>query len=211
MEPSDETRGPGRPLAADRAHVERIAVSLMLRDGYETVTAEQIAAEAGIGRTTFFRYFGSKAGVVWSPFDDTIAWLIDDLAEAATDEDPLEAVREGIVHSARTALHSSDVWLERFRLLDTNPALGAGAYEHWGAWKQAITDFLVSRSAPARTPAVPMAIAGACQAVFVAQLRDLDNTDDDRDTLLGRLDQDLSTVLAALSGLLPRAAARPSS
>jgi hypothetical protein len=94
------------------------------------------------------------------------------------------------------------VWLERFWLLDTNPTLGAGAYEHWEGWKKAIADFLAARSTATGTPVVPMEIAGARQAVFVAQLRDLDNTDDDRDALLERLDRDLASVLGAMSALL---------
>lgn len=197
-----DARGPGRPPAASRETVEQVALSLMLRDGYDAVTVDAIATAAGIGRTTFFRYFGSKPGVIWAPFDATIAWLEENLQHSSPGVAPLSAVREAVVSSTRSAIGSSDVWLERFQLLDTHPSLRPGAYEHWERWKAVIVRHVEEAGDHDLGEIVPMAVAGACHGVFLAELRHWQNTDDDRGGLLTRLDQHLQVVCSALAPLL---------
>jgi AcrR family transcriptional regulator len=205
MASETERRGPGRPKAASREVVEQIALALMLRDGYDTVSVDAIAAEAGIGRTTFFRYFGSKPGVIWAPFDATLVWLQESLDAAPVDADPLDAIRAAIVSSTRSAVSSSDVWLERFQLLDSHPNLRSEAHEHWERWKALLAD-RVARSFPdGHDDVVPMAVAGACHGVFLAELRRW-RDEGDRDGFLRELDDRLLTVCAALHPLLPDSA-----
>jgi len=182
--------------------VERTALLLMLRDGYDTVSVDAIAASAGIGRTTFFRYFGSKSGVIWAPFEQTVVWLREDLQAPAPGNDPLEVVRRAVVGSTARALASSEVWLERFQLLDTHPVLRSEGCEHWERWKQAIVDHLLDRPSTAADSVTATAVAGACHGVFVAELRDPQNSDADRRALLDRLDESLGRVCTALHPLL---------
>jgi AcrR family transcriptional regulator len=47
-----------------RAEVSEVAFRLFAEQGFDNTTVEQIAAEAGLSRTTFFRYFGTKEEVV---------------------------------------------------------------------------------------------------------------------------------------------------
>ncbi len=47
-----------------RAEVSAVAFRLFAEQGFEKTTVDQIAAEAGLSRTTFFRYFGTKEEVV---------------------------------------------------------------------------------------------------------------------------------------------------
>lgn len=173
----------------------------MLREGYEQVSVDDIAREAGIGRTTFFRYFKSKPGVVWSAFDDTISWLAENLTEKQEYPGVLDAIRESIVFSTRSAIYNSDVWLERFRLLDSSAELRAEAYDHWERWASTIAAFVGARTGLSPRDAIPMAIAGAARGMFLSELRNWLNTDDDREDILNRLDHNLKTVFAALSGL----------
>jgi AcrR family transcriptional regulator len=49
-----------------RRRAEKIALMLFARDGFADVTVEQVCAEAQIAPATFYRYFGSKEGVVFS-------------------------------------------------------------------------------------------------------------------------------------------------
>jgi len=178
-------------------------LALMLRDGYDAVNVDAIAAAAGIGRTTFFRYFGSKPGVIWAPFDATIDGLEAMIDTAPSGGDPFEILREAIVGSTRTALYSSAVWLERFQLLDAYPSLRSEAYEHWERWKQVVAQHVARAAATQSNEVVPMAVAGACQGVFLAELRDWNNRDEDREDVLDRLDRDLLAVCSALRSLLP--------
>lgn len=195
-------RSPGRPFAANRDVVERVALTLMLRDGYEQVSVDDIAREARIGRTTFFRYFKSKPGVVWSAFDDTISWLAENLSERRESLGILDAVRESIVFSTRSAIYNSEVWLERFRLLDICGELRADAYDHWERWASTIATSVATRTGLSPQDAIPMAIAGAARGIFLSELRSWLNTDDDREDILARLDRNLRTVFTALSSLL---------
>lgn len=197
-----ERRGPGRPPAASREVVEQIALTLMLRDGYDSVSVDAIATAAGISRTTFFRYFGSKPGVIWAPFDATLEWLQESLDAQTADRDPLGAVRVAVVASTRSALYSSEVWLERFRLLDSHPSLRSEAYEHWERWRGVVADHVARVEGRGRDDTVPMAVAGACHGVFLAELRARRNIDEDRETLLGRLDESLTRVCEVLRPLL---------
>ncbi len=52
--------------ARQRAHEEiaTVAMGLFLENGFEETTVDQIVAAAGIGRRSFFRYFGSKEDIV---------------------------------------------------------------------------------------------------------------------------------------------------
>ncbi|WP_035717593.1 TetR family transcriptional regulator [Gordonia terrae] len=194
-------RPPGRPPAASKEDVEQAAVALMIDRGYENVSVEDIAAAAGIGRTTFFRYFGSKSGVIWLEFDATIERLADVLEASADADDVLGSVRTAVLESTRLAVFSSDVWLERFQLLDTTPDLHAGAQARWEQWRLPIESFVANRAADHVDHYVPMVVAAACHAVFVAELRHWRNRDSERIDLLTRLDAHLGNVLSHLDGL----------
>ncbi len=49
-----------------RASVEQAALALFRTQGYDDVTVEEISAAAGIGPATFYRYFGTKDGVLFA-------------------------------------------------------------------------------------------------------------------------------------------------
>lgn len=191
----------GRPRAASKADVEKVALALMLERGYENVSVEDIAAAARISRTTYFRYFGSKPGVVWLSFDATIERLDRELA-AFRGSDVLDGVRRAVVESTRAAVYDSDVWLDRFRLLDTSAELQAGTYVHWEEWKRPVAAFVAARTDTQPIDRVPAVVAATCQAVFVSELRDWRNSDDKRHDLLGRLDNGLGEMLNLFGALV---------
>ncbi|MCQ0020665.1 TetR family transcriptional regulator [Actinomadura madurae] len=55
----------GRRPRTSRGELERVALRLFAERGFEETTVDDIASAAGIGRRTFFRYYGSKNDVVW--------------------------------------------------------------------------------------------------------------------------------------------------
>jgi len=90
----------GRPPPTTNAEIERVALALFARRGFEATTVEDIAAAVGVGRRTLFRYFESKNDIAWGDFD----WVMERL-RAALDEGAdlpmMEALRRGVVESNR--------------------------------------------------------------------------------------------------------------
>ncbi|RBM17542.1 TetR family transcriptional regulator [Streptomyces sp. PT12] len=180
--------------------MESAALALMRRDGYENVTVASIVSAAGISRTTFFRYFGSKPGVIWYAFDTTIERLAAAIAAAGADADALDTVRAAVVESTRAAVRDSPVWLERFQLLDTVPELQAESHRHWERWKRVIAEHIAGHLGGAPDAVIPLAVAGAFHSGFVAQLRAW-RGDRDRDAFIAHLDRDMGRVAALLRPL----------
>src|SRR3954453_6949153 len=54
--------------AGTRARSEHAALDLFTLKGFEQVTVDDVAAQAGISRRTFFRSFATKADAVWGDF-----------------------------------------------------------------------------------------------------------------------------------------------
>src|SRR4051812_47203076 len=59
----------GRPAASSAEDIESSAMRLFLEQGFDETSMTDIAAACGVGRTTLFRYFPSKAGILWGAFD----------------------------------------------------------------------------------------------------------------------------------------------
>ena len=105
-----------------RNAIREAAMRLFQEQGYVRTTVEQIAREAEVSHTTFFRYFASKEQVV----------LNDDLRDAKNDV--IAAIPPGLSHFdfVRELIRSiyllakNDPWTsnpERMRLIQTEPTL----------------------------------------------------------------------------------------
>jgi AcrR family transcriptional regulator len=106
-----------------RRELVAAAVTLFRTRGYEETTVDDIAAAAGVGRRTFFRYFRSKEDAV-SPDHDSALARIAEIFEAAHPTEPAASL---VLRAGETVfdLYSDDAALsvERFRLTHEVPAL----------------------------------------------------------------------------------------
>ena len=62
----------GRPKASSRETLAEAACELFLERGYESTTVAEIAARAGVSRSSFFNYFASKADILWAGLDERV-------------------------------------------------------------------------------------------------------------------------------------------
>ena len=182
----------GRPPSTSRRELRLIALRLFAERGFDSTTIEQVAAAAGVSERTFFRYFTSKASVLWSDFETEVETIRAALGSVADDVPMMDAIRGAVV--AANHYHADDVPEMRLRmhLIATVPALSFSAAEHYEAWERAIGEFAgrrLGRPAESLYPlAVGRSVLAACRAAY--------------DRWSARADADLTVYLdAALSAL----------
>lgn len=119
----------GRPVGLREKHkirtrnaIRDAAMRLFEKQGYAGTTVEQIAREAEVSHTTFFRYFSSKEQVVLSDdLDDVRAQVIAGVPPGLNHFGFVWELVRGLFTAA-----SGDPWAsnpERLRLIHTEPAL----------------------------------------------------------------------------------------
>lgn len=114
-----ETAQPQTPV---RERLVDAAFELFDERGFDDTTVDDIAARAGVGRTTFFRHYGSKEAVIFPAHDDLLGRIAARLEAAAP------ATRDlAVVEAARIVLRhyvaEGDRAMRRYRLITSVPAL----------------------------------------------------------------------------------------
>jgi AcrR family transcriptional regulator len=202
MMESVHTRPRGRPHASSRDAIEEVAIGLFLEHGYEQTTIGMITAASGIGRTTLFRYYRSKADIVWSAFSEHTEHLRGLLGASHPGSPTMTAVRVAVVEALAASIDSRGIWMKRFQILDTSAVLRAEESAHWISWADAIAGFVAEDVGLEPAGVVPQAIGGAVQAAFLAVLRGWRDIPDPDGRLLPRLDDDLRGLCDALQAWL---------
>ncbi len=180
----------GRPPGTSRRELELIALRLFAEQGFEETTLEQIAAEAGVSRRTFFRYFDSKASVLWSEFDSEVNLIRTELADVDPDVPMMDAIRQAVV--AANHYRAGDVPELRARMNLIGSAPGLNAAVHYDAWERAISEFVALRTGQPAGSLFPLAVGRATLATCRAAY----------DRWVARADTDLQVYLdAALQAL----------
>lgn len=85
----------GRPRATSRETIAEAACELFLEQGYAETTVADITSRAGVSRSSFFNYFGSKSDVLWGGFDERADAAVAALATGAPVTATLRAIVDG--------------------------------------------------------------------------------------------------------------------
>ncbi|KAA0024552.1 TetR family transcriptional regulator [Antrihabitans cavernicola] len=114
-----------RKKAATRAALSEAAVRLSAQRGFESVTAEAIASEAGVSTRTFHNYFASKEDAVLSQVESSVQeWV--ELLRARPEGEP---IWDSLQHLAMGIVSDPERSLEEMRavsqLIEESPALMA--------------------------------------------------------------------------------------
>jgi len=125
-----------RQKAALRSRLLDTSLDLFRRQGFARTTVQQIAGEAGVGKSTFFNHFPSKAAILVAWYRDlTLAALRE--AEAIGHPTCRDALRSLAIDLAGRAVAESDLW----DLKDRNPVADDSLREEEYDLDRALADF----------------------------------------------------------------------
>ncbi|MGO4585336.1 TetR/AcrR family transcriptional regulator [Arthrobacter sp. 2RAF6] len=109
------------PANPDPGPAVAAAIELLVRQGYDATSVDDLADAAGISRSTFFRKFGSKEDIVFADHDRILARVQEFLA--GTTADPLRAVVEAALLVFGHHVGNRKTSLARYELLHQVPTL----------------------------------------------------------------------------------------
>lgn len=190
-------RQQGRRRVTSHAELEHIAFGLFDRNGFEQTTVDDIAAAAGIGRRTFFRYFPSKNDVPWGQFDVELGKMRSRLKACPPDVPLMDAIREALVDFNHVEPEQIPWHRRRMRLILRVPALIAHSTLRFADWRDVIAEFAAERTGTRPDDLAPRAIAQAVLGVAIAAY---DRWLDDEDADLGFLLDSAMRELGAAFG-----------
>ncbi len=168
--PQPEAAGLGRPPVTSRAQLEQVCLTMFAARGFDVTSVDDIAAAAGIGRRTFFRYFKSKNDVVWGDFDTQLdqftQWF-----RACPPEMPVRAaIRAGVLQFNAFDARATEALEVRMGIILSSPALQAYSTLRYGAWRSVIVEFAAARLGVDRHDLVPRTLGhlalGAALAAY---------------------------------------------
>lgn len=168
----------GRRPSTSRAELERVALDLFTSRGFDETTVDDIAAAAGIGRRTFFRYYASKNDAVWGDFDTQLSQLRSWFDDCKPDVPLMDAVHRAVVAFNRLPKEEEPWHRRRMALILNTPALQAHSTPMYARWRAVIAEFAAARTGSAPQDLLPQLIAyaalGAAVASYDQWLRDAD-------------------------------------
>jgi mycofactocin system transcriptional regulator len=160
----------GRPPGTSARELELIALRLFTEHGVEQTTVEEIAAAAGVSRRTFFRYFDTKAAVLWHEFDHEVQALRAAFADVPNDVGLMDAIRQVVVAVNHYRAEDVPELRARMNLIGSVPALQASAAPHYDDWERAVSEFTGARLRRPADSLYPLAIGrttlAACRTAF---------------------------------------------
>src|SRR5438270_2868679 len=150
-EPSTTTIERPRPGLRERrkrltaAELEAAALRLFGERGFDSVTVDDIAAEADVSRRTFFRYFASKEAVLLADHFVQLSRLREAMAARPPDEPILTALRNALLSITGDFGDRKEKIILRGHIMRDTPSLQARSLVHQKAWEEAMEEMVAER------------------------------------------------------------------
>jgi mycofactocin system transcriptional regulator len=173
MSVSSEERPPvqprlGRAPSTSQAELSHIALQLFVENGFDATTIDEIAARAGIGRRTFFRYFPSKNDLPWGDFEQLLDRMRRYLSELPPTLPLVDALRAAVIEFNRFPAEEVPYHRQRMELLLNVPTLVAHSTLRYASWRQVVAEFAAARLGVPEDSLQPQAIAWTYLAVSLS-------------------------------------------
>lgn len=136
-----------RKKNATRQALREAALRLFDQKGFSETSVDEIADRADVSRSTFFRYFGSKEAVLFSPGDEMLELLINALRGRPAGEPSLVAYEEALLESvaARRDLANREHTRIGEKLTREEPALRTRRFTMLQQWAESIANAFAHR------------------------------------------------------------------
>lgn len=145
LEAETAPRRRGRPADVDPDRVALLALRHFAEHGYEETTMDEIAALAGIGRRTLFRYFPSKPDLVWGGLEPVVGRMRAVLEAATPDEPARDVIARAMTESLDLDAEHIEATRLRLRLMASDPALIGFGVTRLGANHDILAGFIAHR------------------------------------------------------------------
>lgn len=136
---------------AMRVEVGEVACRLFAERGFDKTTVDQIAAEAGLSRTSVFRYFGTKEDIALVSMDTWGEQIALRLAGRPERESSWLALRRCFDVMVEVRDQSPESELPYWRMLCETPELKSRHWERQLGWQEALIPEVVRRNPAGRT------------------------------------------------------------
>jgi AcrR family transcriptional regulator len=139
-----------RPSPRDT--LAQAAVTLFAERGYEQTTIDDITERAGVGRTTFFRYYRSKEDVIF-PDHDRLLGQVRSRLQTSSHGTALVAVADAVRLVLLHYIDEGDLARQRYALTSTVPALRDREIASVARYQRLFREFIASWMADPREAA----------------------------------------------------------
>jgi TetR/AcrR family transcriptional regulator, regulator of mycofactocin system len=175
--------------------------------GFEETTVKDVAEAVGVSRRTLFRYYPSKNDIVWGEFDESLAGIRQNLADASPDEPLIEAIRRAVVAFNDYRDDELPELRIRVRLITSVPALQAHSNLRYREWGAVIAEFVAARLDRHPEDHLPQLIANVTLGIWIATQRHwITHPESD---LLGELDEAFRLLAAGFDDAVLRDTSQP--
>ncbi|MGX1310368.1 AcrR family transcriptional regulator [Streptomyces calvus] len=123
---------------AVRAELARVAFNRFCLTGFNQVTFADLAKAAGVSRSTFLRYFGTKEDVVLFVFDPVGDVIADALDVDRADQDDWSRLRNALESAVTFLVRDVQELVTILGLIEQTPALCARLREKQAEWRPRI-------------------------------------------------------------------------
>lgn len=184
--PSPTVRRVGRPPAACREEVARIARTLFLQDAFAATPLDAIAAAAGVSRRSLGNYFPTKADMVWDVYDRITAEVQAELHSTPIAKPVAEAVLAAIARLGDLSSDAARELRQTWILVERNPELEMTATRRIHDHGTVLAAFVAERTGLDPADLLPQLIGAAGAAITATTSRHwaLAESPDDLATML---------------------------